>query len=147
MMVTHTVIETLIDLTLTESEAAAERLGRALRASKESQEKKNLLENYRHEYIEKLQATMASGLNIQQHKNNQAFIQGLDRAIAQQNKICLNDQAKVLEHKAQWQQSERKRLSYTTLSNRANSLANKLDDKREQKTTDEFAARKYAAQR
>ena len=147
MMVAPTVIETLIDLTLIESDAAAKRLGNAVRTSEESQEKNALLVNYRQEYIEKLQATLACGLSMQQHKNYQEFIRGLDRAIAQQSQICLIDQGKVQEQKNLWQQSERKRLSYTTLSNRAISQAKKLDDKREQKNTDEFAARKYSAHR
>lgn len=146
-MITHSVIETLIDLTVIESDAAAKRLGKAVRTSEESQEKNALLVNYRQEYIEKLQATLAIGLSVQQHKNYQAFIRGLDCAIAQQHQIYLIDQGKVLEQKHLWQQSERKRLSYTTLSNRANSLAKKLDGKREQKNTDEFAARKYSTQR
>jgi flagellar FliJ protein len=57
------------------------------------------------------------------------------------------DQGQVQEQKKMWQRSEQKRLSYTTLSNRTITLAKKLDDKREQKNTDEFAARKYSAQR
>jgi len=147
MMVAPTVIETLIGLTLIESDAAAKRLGNAVRTSQESQEKNALLENFRQEYIEKLQTTLATGLSMQQHKNFQEFIRGLDRAIAQQSHICLIDQGKVQEQKNLWQQSERKRLSYTTLSNRALTLAKKLDDKREQKNTDEFAARKYSTHR
>jgi flagellar FliJ protein len=147
MMVALTVIETLIDLTLIESDAAAKRLGNAVRNSEKSQEKNALLVNYRQEYVEKWQATLATGLSIQQHKNYQEFIGGLDRAIAQQSHICLTDHGKVLEQKNLWQQSERKRLSYTTLSNRAIDLAKKLDDKREQKNTDEFAARKYSTHR
>jgi len=147
MMVAPTVIETLIDLTLIESDAAAKRLGKAVRTSEESQEKSTLLENFRQEYIEKLQATLATGLSMLQHKNYQDFIRGLDCAIAQQSHICLIDQGHVQEQKNLWQQSERKRLSYTTLSNRAISLAKKSDDKREQKNTDEFAARKYSTHR
>jgi flagellar FliJ protein len=147
MMVAPTVIETLIDLTVIESDAAAKRLGNAVRTSEESQEKNALLVNYRQEYIERLQATLACGLSMQQHKNYQEFIRGLDRAIVQQSQICLIDQGKVQAQKNLWQQSERKRLSYTTLSNRAISLAKKMDDKREQKNTDEFAARKYSTHR
>jgi len=147
MMVAPTVIETLIDLTLIESDAAAKRLGSAVRTSEEAQGKKELLENYRQEYVEKLQVTLAGGLSMQQHKNYQAFISGMDRAISQQQQICLSFQSKVVEQRSLWQQSERKRLSYTTLSNRAASLAKKFDDKREQKNTDEFAARKHAVHR
>jgi flagellar FliJ protein len=146
-MVIPTVIETLIDLALTESDAAAKRLGNAVRTSEESQEKNTLLVNYRQEYVEKLQATLATGLSMQQHKNFQEFIRGLDRAIQQQSHICLTDQGRVQEQKQLWQRSEEKRLSYTTLSNRTITLAKKLDDKREQKNTDEFAARKYSVQR
>jgi len=147
MMLAPTVIETLIDLTLIESAAAAKRLGNAVRTSEESQEKNALLVNYHQEYVEKLKATLACGLSMQQHKNYQDFIRGLDRAIAQQHQICLIDQGKVQEHKNLWQQSEHKRLSYRTLSSRAITLAKKLDDKREQKNTDEFAARKYSTHR
>ena len=142
MMVAHTIVETLIDLATIESDAAAKRLGNALRTSEESQEKKELLENYRQEYIKQLQTTMATGLSIQKHKNYQNFIHGLDRAINQQAQICLSDQDKVQEHRKIWQYSEKTRLSYTALSNRAISFAKKNNDKQEQRNTDEFACRK-----
>lgn len=146
-MTAHNVIETLIDMTLIESDVAARRLGGAVRASQESQEKNALLLNYRQEYVDKLQATLATGLSVQQHRNYQEFIRGLDRAISQQKQICMADQDKVLVQKSLWQQCERKRLSYATLSNRARSLEKKLEDKRDQKNTDEFATRQYCAQR
>lgn len=146
-MVKHTVIDTLIELTAKESDTAAVQLGHAVRAHEESREKSDLLVSYRQEYIEKLNATMAAGLNIQQHKNYQDFIKGLDRAIAQQNQTCVVTHEKVLTQRSMWQQSERKHLSYTTLSQRATALAQKIENKRDQKNTDEFAARKRIVQR
>lgn len=40
-----------------------------------------------------------------------------------------------------WQLAERKRMSYTTLNNRAQEQALKLENKRDQKAMDEHAAR------
>lgn len=138
------VIRVLIELASQVSTTVAIELAGAVRVSNESREKKELLENCRHDHIERLQAALACGLSVQQHNNSQAFIQGLGVEIARQNEICLVDESKVREHQVLLQQSERKRLSYIILCNRASSLAKKLDDKREQKATDEFASRKYA---
>jgi flagellar FliJ protein len=147
MMVKHTIIDTLIELTAQASDMAAVQLGHAVRAHEESREKSDLLVSYRQEYIEKLRATMAVGLSIQQHKNYQDFINGLDRAIAQQNQTCAMTHEKVCAQRIMWQQSERRHLSYTTLSQRATALALKVENKRDQKNTDEFAARKRNEQR
>jgi len=139
------IIDTLIDLASQVSNKVALQLAQAHRDSKESHDKKDFLVNYRHAYIVTLQAAMAIGVSMQQHRNNQYYLQNLDRDIDRQNEICLADQAKVLEQQNLWKQSEHKRLSYVTLSNRAISIVKKLEDKREQKATDEFASRKYAS--
>ena len=45
------------------------------------------------------------------------------------------------QEKAAWQASERKRMSYSTLNDRADAAALKLENKRDQKQMDEHAAR------
>jgi flagellar FliJ protein len=45
------------------------------------------------------------------------------------------------QEKAAWQASERKRMSYTTLNDRAAAAALQLENKRDQKQMDEHAAR------
>jgi flagellar FliJ protein len=45
------------------------------------------------------------------------------------------------QEKMVWQASERKRMSYSTLNDRADAAALKLENKRDQKQMDEHAAR------
>jgi hypothetical protein len=45
------------------------------------------------------------------------------------------------QEKSAWQASERKRMSYSTLNDRADAAALKLENKRDQKQMDEHAAR------
>jgi flagellar FliJ protein len=50
-------------------------------------------------------------------------------------------EARSSHEKTAWQNSERKRMSYSTLNDRADAAALKLENKRDQKQMDEHAAR------
>ena len=139
------VIETLVDLSTQQSEEAAKRLGQALRLSEQAQEKLSLLHSYREEYLVQLQQRLGQGMTAAAHLNFLKFIQNLDRAVDQQAQSVAASRQAVENERGQWQQCERKRLSYDTLSRRAQQERLHKENRREQKQTDEQAARRRTA--
>ena len=140
-MANRSALDTLIELATTETEEAAKRLGLAIKAAADTQAKLTLLQDYRAEYAARFQASMATGLTAMGYRNFQLFMDKLDIAVASQQHVVTEAGKRVEERRLAWQAGERKRMSYTTLNNRAQEQALKLENKRDQKAMDEHAAR------
>ncbi len=76
-----------------------------------------------------------------EYRNFQVFLEKLDNAIAGQQVILTDAQKRINEKRTAWQATERKRLSYDTLASRAHKAEQHKENKRDQKLTDEHAAR------
>ena len=134
-------LATLIDLAQRETDDCAKRLGAALKALDDCRQKLDMLTGYRDDYAQRFEATMSSGITPMAYRNFQAFMVKLDSAILGQQQVVEHAQARSENEKLRWQDAERKRMSYTTLNNRAQEQALKLENKRDQKAMDEHAAR------
>lgn len=140
-MASRSQLETLIDLARRETDAAAKRLGAALKAAQDQQQKLQMLIGYRDDYAARFEQTLMAGMTPMAYRNFQAFMGKLENAInGQQEQVRLAERRGEQE-KATWQVAERKRMSYTTLDNRAQQEAQRLETKRDQKAMDEHAAR------
>jgi flagellar FliJ protein len=136
-------ISTLIEIAERETEEAAKQLGKAIRAHEETEKKLALLEQYRGDYAVRFQQGAAKGLTMVQYNNFQSFINKLDSAIEGQRKVVRDAELRIQLVRKQWQDHERKRLSYDTLQNRAQASLQHKEAKRDQKLTDEHASRTY----
>ncbi len=134
-------LATLIDLAQRETDDCAKRLGAALKALDDCRQKLDMLTGYRDDYAQRFETTMSSGITPMAYRNFQAFMLKLDSAILGQQQVVNHAQARSEHEKQRWQDAERKRMSYTTLNNRAQEQALKLENKRDQKAMDEHAAR------
>ena len=134
-------LATLIDLAQRETDDCAKRLGAALKALDDCRQKLDMLSGYRDDYAQRFEASMSSGITPMAYRNFQAFMVKLDSAILGQQQVVEHAQARSDNEKMRWQLAERKRMSYTTLNNRAQEQALKLENKRDQKAMDEHAAR------
>jgi len=134
-------LDTLIDLAQRDSDAAAKRLGAALKLVEEAEQKLEMLTGYRDEYARKLDAAQVAGITPFAYHNFVAFIGKLDNALNGQREVLKHAQYKADTERTTWRESERKRLSYRTLNERAASEAAKLQNKRDQKMMDDHAAR------
>ncbi|HEX7633649.1 MAG TPA: flagellar export protein FliJ [Noviherbaspirillum sp.] len=146
-MAQSSALDTLIDLATKETDEAAKRLGRAVRVSEEAEQKLQLLLQYRDDYIARFQSNMQAGLSIAGYRNYQLFLDKLDEAINGQQKIIQDAQRRVGTERGAWQSSERKRISFDTLATRAEKAYQLKETRREQKQTDEFAARQFIYKR
>ena len=140
-MASPSALQTLIELAQRDTDAAAKRLGAAIKAHEETEQKLNMLLGYRDDYARRLEGAQMAGITPLAYRNFVAFMDKLDNAINGQREIVKHAQHKSTVEKAAWQGAERKRLSYRTLNERAAAEALKVENKRDQKTMDEFAAR------
>jgi flagellar FliJ protein len=134
-------LETLMDLARRETDDAAKRLGASLEAVDEAKQKHEMLIGFREEYVKRFEAAQAAGITPMAYRNFVAFIDKLEVAIKGQLEMIRHAQLRSEQEKAAWQGSERKRMSYSTLNDRADAAALKLENKRDQKAMDEHAAR------
>ena len=134
-------LETLIDLAQKDSDAAAKRLGAANKLVEEAEQKLEMLVGYRDEYARKLDAAQVAGITPFAYHNFVAFIGKLDNALNGQRDVLKHAIFKADTERKTLQESERKRLSYRTLNERAASEALKIQNKRDQKQMDDHAAR------
>lgn len=134
-------LETLIDLAQRESDERARRLGAARRVEEDAQQKLDMLLGYRDDYAQRLEAAQMAGITPQAYHNFVAFMGKLDMAISGQREVLQQAERRTAAEQRGWQDSERKRLSYRTLSERAAAAAQALENKRDQKQMDDHAAR------
>ena len=141
-MASPSALSTLIDLANKETDEAAKRLGATLHLSEEASQKLDLLLQYRNDYAERYQTTMASGISATQINNYQVFIHKLDNAIAGQQKVVADAAQRTDQARAAWIACEQKKMSFVTLSDRANKESARRELWRDQKQNDEHAARR-----
>jgi flagellar FliJ protein len=134
-------LETLMDLAQRDTDDAAKRLGVALKAVDEARQKHEMLVGFREEYLKKFEAAQLAGITPMAYRNFVAFIEKLETAVKGQLDMIKHAEYRSAQEKTAWQASERKRMSYSTLNDRADAAALKLENKRDQKAMDEHAAR------
>ncbi|BBP01214.1 flagellar export protein FliJ [Sulfuriferula nivalis] len=137
-------IQTLIELSTREVDEHAKRLGLAMRAQVEQEEKLTLLLQYRDDYANRCQANLSTGLSTTDYQNYRIFLNKLEDAIAGQHEVIKAAIHKVTFEKHNWQTAERKRMSYDALAQRSQLQAQQQAAKRDQKETDEYANRAFA---
>jgi flagellar FliJ protein len=115
--------------------------GSALKAVNDAEEKLNMLIGYRDEYGRRFDASQQAGISPMAYRNFQAFMEKLDAAIQGQQEVLRHSQSRGEQEKKQWQDAERKRMSFSTLRERAEAQALKVESKRDQKAMDEHASR------
>ena len=140
-MAAPSALDTLIELAQRDTDDAAKRLGAALQAAEDSEQKLQMLMNYHEEYAKKLEAAQMAGITPQAYHNFVAFMGKLDNAVNGQREVVKHAHHKSAIEKTGWQASERKRLSYRTLNERAAAETLRIENKRDQKQMDEHAAR------
>lgn len=140
-MASNSALETLIELATNQTDEAAKRLGQAIRACEDTEQKLAMLLQYRDDYEARFRSGMAAGISMAGYRNFQLFLEKLDTAIAGQQKIVDDAKRQVESERSAWQRSERERMSYGTLAARAEKQQERKANKLDQKMMDEFANR------
>ena len=136
-------LEMLTDLARTQTDESAKRLGLLQNAQLSASQKLEMLMKYRQDYVEQLQALMSEGLATAKLRNYQAFLVTLDGAIEQQRAIVAQALTRLDHGRDDWRNNKRRLNSFDTLAERVRRQELMAQAKREQRESDERAARKF----
>ena len=136
-------LDTLIELARGKTDDAARRLGALQSAQLDAKQKLTLLIQYRQDYLAQLQAQMQQGVSTSQWFNYQDFLATLDGAISQQRALAQQADVRLQHGRNEWQNQKRRLNSFDTLAERAERQAQQVQAKREQRDSDERAARQF----
>ncbi|MBS1146297.1 MAG: flagellar protein FliJ [Proteobacteria bacterium] len=140
-MATRSALNTLIDLANKDADEAAKHLGEVLRNCEEATQKLQLLQQYRDDYAQRCQTSLSNGISATHFNNFQVFMHKLDHAIAGQQTVVSHANQRAEQARLAWQVCEQKKMSFVTLSDRANKEDARRELWRDQKQNDEHAAR------
>ena len=135
------VIHTLKEIAARDLNKAAERLAESNRLLMDAKTQREMLQKYKEDYVAKYSALLSQGTNRESMQNYQSFLQKLDQAIAGQEQIIGGMDRQVKRHLVNWQECQKKKLSYDVLSNRSDKKVIAKELKADQKMMDEFASR------
>lgn len=139
-------LQPLMNLAQHQNESATRALGQRNRQQHEAQDKLDMLLRYRGDYQTRLQSATQSGMEPAELRNFQEFINKLDSAIAQQRKVVAMSKVSVQQGRTEFDSTQRKLKSFTTLQERHVEAQKKMEAKSEQHALDEHTGR-YAARR
>lgn len=140
-MATKLPLATLIELAQNKTDEATRRLGQLQAARTSAADKLEMLQRYRQEYLDQLQAQMGAGVSAAQMRNFRNFITTLDSAIEQQRAITEQADTRLATGRGDWQTSRRRLNSFDTLAGRVRLQEMAMLHKREQRDSDERSAR------
>ncbi|OZI33336.1 flagellar export protein FliJ [Bordetella genomosp. 10] len=134
-------LDTLIGLAKDNTDEAARQLGRLHAARNDAERQLAMLQDYRQDYLQRLQHAMVSGMSAADCHNYQRFIGTLDDAIGQQNAVLAQAEDHLAKGKLRWQEEKRKLNSFDALAQRAANVEARAEARREQRANDEYSAR------
>jgi len=135
------VIKMLQEMAVKEVDLATEALAKALKALDEAISKETLLVTYRKDYLDKMNQSLSTGLNVDAYQNYHQFLNKLEQAILGQVDFVKMANVQVQVQRTLLQESQKKKLSYDVLLQRADKRVLKAEQKRDQKMMDEYATR------
>ncbi len=138
---TTSVLKMLKEIAAKEVDLATEALAHVMKAASEAQSKYELLLEYRQDYVKNLNKILEAGIGAEAYQNFQNFFKKLDQAITGQQDMVDMAKQQVTIQRQLWQESQRKKLSYEVLLQRSDKRELKVEQKRDQKSMDEFAMR------
>lgn len=136
-------LATLIELAQTKADEATRRLGQLQNAHNSAAEKLELLNRYRQEYLDQLAQHMQDGVSAAHLHNFRQFIATLDMAIEQQRALTTQADSRLAHGRNDWQRSKCRLNSFDTLAERVQRQELLALARREQRDSDERAARQF----
>jgi flagellar FliJ protein len=136
-------LQTLLELSHSNLDEAARKLGRLLANEQETEKTLALLERYREEYEERFRQAAHEGLSREQWGNYRAFLGRLDEAIAQQRALVAASKRRTADGQREWLDKRKRVKAFDTLSQRHRANAAHEAAKREQHLLDEHAAKSF----
>jgi len=134
-------LQPLLDLARMQTDVAARELGALTTQGMDAQRKLELLLQYRNTCQQQFQEAMRRGVHNTEWRNYQEFMLKLETAIAQQHRVVAGSRERVEEGRRRFSAQQRKLDSYAVLAKRHKGAQALHAARREQKDSDEHAAR------
>ncbi|MDD3353956.1 flagellar export protein FliJ [Zoogloea sp.] len=136
-------LQPLLDLANDRMGEAARKLGELIASDRAVEDKLSLLKDYRREYTERFMESARNGIGPDAWRNYRAFLCKLDDAITHQQNVVLESKRKVELGQQEWVDQRNKVKAFDTLSQRHHTQQARLEAKKEQRATDEHAAKQF----
>ncbi len=137
-------LQPLLELMQERTDDATRKLGKLIAAENNEKSRLQMLENYRKEYSANLLKASQNGLSPLAIANYQEFLGRIDEAIEAQKQTVIRSKNNAELGKQEWQKQNTKLQAINTLAERHQQRLQKIENKKEQKLSDEFANRKTA---
>lgn len=135
-------LDTLLSLAKEGVDECVKRLGALNIARANASRQFDMLQDYRQDYLTRLQDAMSTGMAASDCQNYQRFIATLDDAIAQQSKVLEQADTQLATGRLAWQAAQRKYNAYDALLVRDKRARDQVESRREQRANDEFSSRR-----
>nr|WP_297457480.1 flagellar export protein FliJ [uncultured Halomonas sp.] len=133
-------LDTLSELTRDARDNASIELSGLRRSRQDAVAQLETLTSYRHEYRQRLQQAMETGIGPDSWQNYQQFLASLDSAIARARQTLVEREAALAQGQQRWQVEQRKLCAYDTLASRRDRAERQRMTRQEQRLSDEAAA-------
>lgn len=134
-------LQPLLHLAQQKNDAATRKLGQLNQQHQSAQGKLDMLQQFRKDYQDKFQEAVRNGMDHNELRNFQDFINRLDEAITQQRAVIEQAQRSVQSGRSELSEAKRRMKSFDTLAERHVEAEKKLETKAEQKIQDEHSGR------
>ena len=138
-------LQILLELSQLRMDDAAKRLGVLLAGEQEAGARLILLQQYRKEYSERFVEAAQNGIGRDAWSNYQSFLARLDDAIMQALAMVAQSRQRTEDGQREWVAKRGRVKAFDTLSQRHRSREQSDENRKEQKTQDEQAARYHQA--
>jgi flagellar FliJ protein len=136
-------LQSLLDLSQLRLDEATRKLGELITGEQEASRRHGLLLQYRDEYQARFVAAAKDGLSPGQWQNYSSFLARLDDAINQAASAMTHSKQRTAAGQQEWVSKRGRVKAFDTLSNRHHSRVNYLDQRLEQKVSDDIGARSH----
>lgn len=137
-------LQPLLDLSQLRLDEATRRLGQLISGEQEANQRLELLTQYRSEYQARFVAAAQNGLAPKEWQNFRNFLQKLDDAVNQAGILVAQSKQRTSAGQREWLDKRGKVKAFDTLADRYQMRVVKAELRREQKASDEHAARRYS---
>ncbi|MBC9070805.1 flagellar export protein FliJ [Thauera sp. CAU 1555] len=136
-------LQPLLELMQSRMDDAARRLGELIASETEGKRKLDMLQEYRDEYQQRFLQAAASGIGPDAWRNYSAFLVKIDEAIAAQRSMVEQSRLRTVQGQQVWMNHRNKVKAIDTLTQRQRAAELRTEARREQRLSDEHAARRF----
>ncbi len=139
-------LQPLLDLSKLHLDEATRELGRLIAGEQEASRRLAILTQYRDEYQAQFRAAAQRGISREEWSNYTHFLARIDDAIVPAAQSVALTQQRTLAGKQNWVGKQGRVRAFDTLADRHRAMVAGLENKAEQKISDEIGARRHASQ-